>query len=178
MFFSNPDSQLVLADFLRKSRVISFDDSGKNSRLDLTRKIVEFIQRNPEGWDEKCTFNIKYVGDQFLGRLREIAAEEGVISQKEREVDHAYVIAYRFVCEFDLFVGAGMEISIDLRSIKTAIEQNLTALDSNLQSQITYASYLMPANIIKEFIQQPDLNVFKDFNVQKNRGNPSQERVG
>ncbi|MGN6151127.1 MAG: hypothetical protein ACTHOH_03845 [Lysobacteraceae bacterium] len=167
MFFSNPDNQTVLLDFARTARTLSFNDSGKNIRLELLKKIVQFILHKPEEWDEKCSFNIKNIGEQFLSRLRNMAYEEGVVLEEGKELDHAYVCAYRFVCEYDLFVGAGKELSIDLRSVKASIEQNLIPLEDNLRSQIVYASYLMPASIVKDLLQQPDLKFFKDFSVKK-----------
>lgn len=167
MFFSNPDNQEVLLDFARKTRALSFKDSDKNIRLELLKKIVQFILHSPAEWDEKCAFNIKNIGEQFLSRLRNMAYEEGAALEEGRDLDHAYVCAYRFVCEYDLFVGAGKELSIELRSVKASIEQNLISLEDNFRSQITYASYLMPASIVKDFLQQPDLNFFKDFSIKK-----------
>jgi len=161
VFFGNEDNAKVLAGFLRKAEAAHIDDKTRQSRLSISREIIGYIYKSPEGWDDRCTFNIKHIGDQFLQWLRDFD------STKPSHIDHIYSLAYRFLCEFDFLVGAGKELSIELRSIKNKIQQDTDEIDDDLRSQIIYASYVMPANIAKDFINDANIGVFKDFEAKK-----------
>ena len=161
MFFENKDNAKVLAGFLRKAEAAHIDDKSHQSRLSISREIIGYIYKSPEGWDDRCTFNIKHIGDQFLQWLRDFD------STKPSHIDHIYSMAYRFLCEFDFLVGAGKELSIELRSIKNKIQQDADEIDDDVRSQIIYASYVMPANIAKDFINDANIGVFKDFEAKK-----------
>lgn len=161
MFFGNEDNAQILAEFLRKSGAAHIEDKKRAVRLSLAREIVNYIYKSPEGWDERCTFNIKHIGGQFL---------KGLINfdpQKAADIDHIYSMAYRFVCEFDFLVGAGRELGMELRSIKNKMQHDITEMDDDVKSQMIYASYIMPANIAKDFINDADIGIFKSFEQRK-----------
>jgi len=63
-------------------------------------------------------------------------------------------MAYRFLCEFDFLVGAGKVLSMELKSIKDKIQHDTGEMDDDVKSQIIYASYVMLANIAKDFINE------------------------
>lgn len=161
MFFENKDNAKVLAKFLRKAEAAHIDDDSRQSRLSIAREIIGYIYKSPEGWDDRCTFNIKHIGDQFLQSLRSFD------STKISHIDHIYSMAYRFLCEFDFLVGAGKELSRELSSIKNKIQHDTNEIDDDVRSQIIYASYVMPANIAKNFINDANIGVFKDFESKK-----------
>ena len=161
MFFGNEDNAQILAEFLRKSGSAHIEDEIRAVRLSLSREIVNYIHKSPEGWDERCTFNIKHIGDRFLNWLTRFDP------QKEADIDHIYSMAYRFVCEFDFLVGAGRELGMELQSIKNKMQQDLAEMDDDLKSQMIYASYIMPANIAKDFINDANIGVFKIFEQRK-----------
>jgi hypothetical protein len=161
MFFGSEENTKVLAEFLRKSGAAHIDDESRLIRLSLSREIIGYIYKSPEGWDERCSFNIKHVGDRFLQLLI------GFNSEKLSDIDYIYSMSYRFVCEFDFLVGPGKELSMDLRSIKNKIQHDSAEMDDDVRSQIIYASYVMLANIAKEFINDANIGVFKDFEQKK-----------
>jgi hypothetical protein len=161
VFFGNEDNAKVLAGFLRKAEGAHIDDKSRQSRLSISREIIGYIYKSPEGWDDRCTFNIKHIGDQFLQWLRDFD------STKPSHIDNIYSMAYRFLCEFDFLVGAGKELSTELQSLKNKIQQDADELDDDVRSQIIYASYVMPANIAKDFINDANIGVFKDFETKK-----------
>lgn len=161
MFFGNEENAKVLARFLRKAEAAHIEDESRLSRLSISREIIGHIYKSPDGWDDRCSFNIKHIGDQFLQWLRDFD------SAKPRDIDHIYSMAYRFLCEFDFLVGAGKELSMELRSIKNKIQNDTGEMEDNVRSQIIYASYVMPANIAKDFINDANIGVFKDFEAKK-----------
>ncbi|UCX05009.1 hypothetical protein [Shewanella glacialimarina] len=161
MFFGNKDNAQILAEFLRKSGAAHIDNEVRAVRLSLARDIINYIYKSPEGWDERCTFNIKHIGDQFLKWLMNFDPQKGV------DIDHIYSMSYRFVCEFDFLVGAGQELGMELRSIKTKMQDDIAEMDDDVKSQMIYASYIMPANIAKDFINDANIGVFKNFEQRK-----------
>ncbi len=161
MFFKNEDNAMVLAGFLRKAESAHIEDETRQSRLSISREIIGYIHKSPEGWDDRCSFNIKNIGDQFLQWLRDFDPT------KPSHIDQIYIMSYRFVCEFDFLVGAGKELGMDLRFIKNNIQSDIGEMDDNVRSQIIYASYVMPANIAKDFINDANIGVFKDFEAKK-----------
>lgn len=162
MFFADEDNAKVLGEFLRKAAAAHINDTARHTRLAVSREIIGYIYKSPEEWDKRCSYNIKHIGGQFLNWLRDFNPE------KPTDIDYIYSIAYRFLCEFDFLVGAGQELSIELRSIKNKIQIDNNEMDSDIRSQIVYASFVMPANIAKEFINDSNIGVFRDFEQKKN----------
>lgn len=161
MFFGKEENSKVLATFLRKSEATHIADEIREKRLKISQTIIKFIHKNPEGWDERCTFNIKHIGDQYIEWLRNSEPLSNT------DIDNIYSMSYRFLCEFDFLVGSGKELSMELRSIKRQVESDSSEIDEDVRSQIIYASYVMPANIAKEFINDSNIGVFKDFEHKK-----------
>lgn len=161
MFFGNEDNAKILAEFLRKSGAAHVDDDARSVRLSLAREIIGYIYKSPEEWDDRCSFNVKHIGNQFLQSLR------GFKPGKPTDIDYIYSMSYRFVCEFDFLVGPGKELGMELRSIKNKIQLDNAEMDDDVRSQIIYASYIMPANIAKEFINDANIGIFKNFEQRK-----------
>lgn len=161
MFFADEKNAKVLGSFLRKAEAAHITDEPRKIRLNLARQIIGYIYKSPDGWDERCGFNIKHIGEQFLQWLREFDPT------KSADIDHIYCMSYRFLCEFDFLVGSGRELSIELRSIKSQIQHDNAEMDGEVHSQIIYASFVMPANIAKEFINDANIGVFRDFEIKK-----------
>jgi hypothetical protein len=161
MFFGDENNAQVLGKFLRKAEAAHVEEDARAKRLSISREIIGYIYKAPEGWDERCTFNIKYVGNQFLQWLRDFDPA------KKDHIDHIYSMAYRFLCEFDFLVGPGKELGIELRRIKGQIESDVAEMDGDVRSQIIYSSYVMPANIAKEFINDGNFANFREFETKK-----------
>ncbi len=161
MFFANEENRKVLADFLHVAELMSIADEVRKERLHSTGIIVDSIRKSPEDWDERCSFNIEHIGDSFLGDLKNFNAS------KPDSIDLLYIMSYRFLCEFDFFMGAGKELTWELRQIKNAIQYGGAEMNDLERSQIIYASYVMPANIIKDFLNNPNVAAFKDFEQKK-----------
>ena len=161
MFFANEENRKVLAAFIRVAEPMSIADEVRKKRLDSTRIIVDFIRKSPEDWDERCSFNIEHIGDSFLGDLRSFNAS------KPDSIDLLYIMSYRFLCEFDFFMGAGKELTWELSEIKNAIQYGGAEMNDLERSDLIYASYVMPANIVKDFLNNPNVGAFKDFEQKK-----------
>jgi len=161
MFFAEENNLKYIGAFIRKAESSHIEDETKAKRLSIVKELVGYIHKSPESWDERCAFNIKHIGDHFLNSLRNF--DPSNLS----EIDQIYCMSYRFLCEFDFLVGAGKEISFELSAIKNRIQQDAAQIDDDARSQIIYASYVMPANIAKEFLNDSNIGVFRDFEVKK-----------
>lgn len=161
MFFKNEANAKVLASFLSKAETAHIEDEAKAVRLSISREIIGYIYKSPDSWDERCTFNIKHIGDQYLPMLRDFD------QSKLTDIDDIYSMSYRFLCEFDFLVGQGKELGRELQSLKNRIQHDSGEMDGDVRSQIIYASYVMPANIAKDFINDPNIGVFKNFEQKK-----------
>jgi len=71
VFIENENNAKILAGFFRKAEAAYIDDESRQSRLSISREIIGYIYKSPEGWDDRCSFNIKNIGDQFLQLLRD-----------------------------------------------------------------------------------------------------------
>lgn len=161
MFFQEPSNSQLLINFIRKSKGLEMPDEVTKYRLNRTIAIIEEIHESPEEWDNRCTFNIESVGRQFLQTMGNFN------SSNTEKILRLYVIAYRFLCEFD-FVDPDLRgISMELTGIKKAIEEDADNLDGEIKSQIVFASYMMPATILKRYINDKKIVAFGEFNEKK-----------
>jgi len=170
MFFTEDHNSKALGSFLRKAEAAHLDDEVRVGRLLICKEIISYIYKSPEEWDKRCTFNIKHIGDQFIKWLNDFDPAKPV------DIDHIYSMSYRFLCEFDFLVGAGKELGIELRSIKNKIQHDTDEMDDDVRSQIVYASFVMPANIAKEFINDANIGVFRDFESKKTEAETLNEK--
>jgi hypothetical protein len=129
--------------------------------MSVLKKLIGYVYKSPKSWDEKCTFNIKHIGDTFIQMLSEFN-EHNLI-----DIDDIYVFSYRFLCEFDFLIGPEKQLNMELDSIKKKIQHDDGEMDEDLKSNMIYASYFMPANIAKSFINDANIGVFKSFEQKK-----------
>ncbi|WP_290496532.1 hypothetical protein [Alcanivorax sp.] len=155
-FFVQENRKTALENFLRKSSVV-LEGENENFMLEISREIVGAMVSDLRAWDDRCEFNIEHVGQRFFGYLDDFD------SGNEKVIEKIFVFCYRFLCEFDFFVGPGKEMSMDLRSIKDRIQYQTELLSESVRSQVVYASYIMPANMIKQFVNHHDINSFRGF---------------
>lgn len=159
------DNLKVLSTFLRKAETVHLEDEPRQKQLELSIKIISYMQRLPEDWDRRCSYNLEHMGDRYLDYIRDFDPTN--IETINSNIDHLYTISYRFLCEFDFLIGAGQELGTDLDAIKYKILNDDSA-NENVRSSIIYASYAMPADIVKKFINDSNIGVFKDFEDTKN----------
>ena len=99
MFFVIEDNMKVLDGFLRKTKTVHVDNKKGKKRLDKCKRIIGYIHKSPEDWDDRCAFNIKQNGNRFLQALRTFNQAE------KRDIDNVHTISYKFLCEFNFFSG-------------------------------------------------------------------------
>jgi hypothetical protein len=155
MFFADENRRKVIRTFLESVQEKKDDLRGK--RLSIAKKILESINAEPQEWDNRCGFNISHIGDQFLSFLRDFDGS------RTDHIDRIYCTCYRFLCEFDFMIGSGQQLGFDLADIKKQIINDMADMDEMNRSQIIYASYVMPANIMKELLTRTEIDNFVSF---------------
>lgn len=162
MFFDDKDSAKILGSFLNKSNDAyqRIENESAKKRLSLSMKIIQYIYSSPKDWDDKCTFNRNHIGQNFLEELHEFDSSKSTPTY----INPIYVSSYRFLCEF-VFLSDGQPFS-ELSILKEQFQLNVDELDPDIRSQMIYASYVMPANIVQDYLNNPDIKAFKDFENQ------------
>ncbi|MUK43701.1 hypothetical protein GNP61_19320 [Aliivibrio fischeri] len=158
MFFQSELNLKALNSFMNRTEHLSLPNEMFQTRLAHSREIIDSINKNPKEWDSRCGFNIKHIGERFIDSLRNFSTEED-----SKQINHIYTKAFRFLCEFDFLVGTERELNSDLLSVKSAIINEAIANDSEVKSQIIYASYMMPANILKDHLNNRNITAVTDF---------------
>jgi len=162
VFFSREDTRRDLKDFLRRIRLSEQTDDHVSRLLDVCRETISAMESDPEAWDERCSFNIDHIGKPFLEALRDFDYS------KPRIIERLYIFCYRFICEFDFFVGPGSQMSMNLLSLKEKVQDNPGWLSEPMRYQIFQSSYLMPVNMLKSFVNNEGVLAFKNFVQTKN----------
>lgn len=160
MFFSADSSLDALNSFIKEAELCAPVAAKIKDRLDKSVLIAKYIRKDPDLWSEKCTFNIDWVGPSFIIELANFNSG----SWNQDAINSIYTTCYRFLCEYELFLGNEHELYRDLKLIKTQIQDDALKLDSDVSSQIIYASYEMPADLIKSFIRDKGIDNFSKFN--------------
>ncbi|ELV8719437.1 TPA: hypothetical protein NKZ82_004714 [Vibrio parahaemolyticus] len=162
MFFKSEQNLRVLNDFMNRTEHFSFPNEILQMRLENSREIIGSIAKSPEGWDKRCDFNIHHLGERFIDALRSFStSDEGKV-----QINSIYTKAFRFLCEFDFLIGPDLELNFELESVKTAIVNDAINNDSEVRSQIIYAAYMMPANIVKRHINNKNLVAVSEFTAK------------
>lgn len=111
-------------------------------------------------FDEHCGVNIEWIGNSYVQRIDEVVRNEDTAGLPDRLLD-VFTSSYRFLCEFD-FARQG-DLSIELRRMKNFVHDNLDQFSGNHKSQLVFASYEMPALVLKQHLFSPKLDAFKSF---------------
>ena len=156
MFFEGKDVNNLIKSFLNKVEHVEVEDAIVNQRLTAVKRVLKIIQKNPSVWDEKCKVNIKHIGSSFVESLSNFD------HRKHSHIEGIYCITYYFLCEFEFFLGEDMQLGFDLEEIKRQVFSDIDNLEGSAKSRIIYASYLMPANLAKDYINSSHISAFRD----------------
>ncbi len=163
MFFEKEMNVTTIANFIKFGRAANIKKSIIGQRLSISIEILSEILRNPKTWDRKCQFNIEYIGDQFINLLGNFNPNNFT----ESSLGDIYTHCYRFLCEYDLKSKYGEEPNQRLNEARTNIQNDMVGNDDvDTRSQLVYASYIMPAHIVNEYLSSPEIELFKNFNSQ------------
>ncbi len=161
MFFEKEDNAKVISSFIQKVESLNIGGDAMATRLKLSKEIIKYIEKSPDEWDKKCQFNIENVGDKFVDNLRSFT------QTGQGNINNIYIMSYRFLCEFDIFTGGETQLNAELSDIKYKIQSDNAQTDVDIRPSIHYVSYAMPLNILKKFINDPNIGAFQKFEQKK-----------
>lgn len=159
-FFANESNRNTLRSLLSKLPVSSHQKTP--DLLPHLKQILQVIVNNSAHFDQKCQTNIKWIGAAFISRAQNYE-EEG--KDAEQQLSDIFAWAYRFLCELEFSMPE--DLSLELRLVKSFVDENINSFTESLKRQLIYASYLMPAQIARELLHHPDLASMRDFNTQQ-----------
>ncbi|PKH06418.1 hypothetical protein [Moritella sp. Urea-trap-13] len=169
MFFSNEQNKTIIVQFIQRVEHIEINDEIASNRLKSTLVILNHMVTLPMIWDEKCKFNIKHIGDQLIGRLRTFTKNESNL------INDIYIILYRFLRELDLSSYLHVDLEHAQRYMESELIYDSDDASHSFNSQMIYASYMMPINIFKECLNNPKLSYFENFESTADRANKLKE---
>ena len=163
---NNNETIILMKRFVEQSQSYVCSDDAKQFLLESSVSIVSRMIKDAKLWEGLCTFNIENVGSQLLQRIRDF-------DFSDEEIEHIFVICYRFACEFDFSGGNSYEIDSLLRDI----DNRSVSLSGRLNGQITYARYTMPVAITKRVLNDPAIELFRNFPEISERAKDQQKKL-
>lgn len=173
-FFALPENQKTLNDFellLERKDVLP---TPQPDFLPVLSVFIRVLVGNPAVFDKHCGINIQWIGKGYMQRISEVVANGDTADLPERLVD-VFTASYRFLCELD-FARQG-DLSIELRRMQNFVHANLDQFSGNHKSQLVYASYEMPAQVLKQHLFSPKLDAFKSFEEKANKAEVQQQKL-
>lgn len=158
-FFSKEENQAILRRFgLALQSVQAIEPSAPDVREPL-KEFFSILVQNTNAFDQHCTANIEWIGKRFLGQL--VSFSETKLENQTSALVSIFTSAYRFLCELEF--SQPDDLSFELRSIKTFVDENLEKFVGTERQQLVYANYVMPVSVTKKLIHSPALAEFQSF---------------
>ena len=156
-FFAAPENLETLRGSSRILR--SFIALDQTKILKPLVSIIELMIANSSKFDEYCTANIAWIGDQFMLELREFGdMPDDKISEA---IKSTFTSAFRFLCELEFTQPA--EPSMEVRKIGTFVDENFELFTGTHRQQITFARYSMPVQVARRLLNDPAIGEFRKF---------------
>lgn len=122
--------------------------------------VLSEISSSPKYWDENCKFSIENIGDSLLKRLPNSTSTE----KSELNIGSIYVLCARLVLELDFNTNISQNFGYGeiLSEIRDNLESNHHSQE--IKSQLTYAMYHMPSQILKHMLLDEKIHSIKEYN--------------
>lgn len=157
-FFRAPEN---LAALTRLSSLLRGAPSKPEGEFDVAPSLLQILQvmlAHPAAFDELCTSNIGWIGQSFMGAVVEVGAGKPSIQDTLPDL---FALAYRFICELEMSQEG--DLSFELRTVKSFVENNLLSFAEIPRRQLVYAHYLMPASIARNLLHHPNVADARGF---------------
>lgn len=158
-FFQKDHIREILKEFVRRLKGVPKGESLSSQVVGYLSSVVFIIEANAKSFDELCQFNIKLIGLRFVESLERFDPEK---DSEIVELPGIFVSAVRFVCELGLVMPEDLARNLGL-ALRFA-DENIGKFSEHLKSELVYARYLMPADVLKRFLHHQDIGELKKFN--------------
>ncbi len=150
-FFTDPANLQVITEFKRMLDVGMQDERPVPDVVGPLGRILHGMVGARARFDASCRFNIDWIGEQFIASLREYPRLPP--DQRQQRLIDLFTMAYRFYREFEM--SAPDMWSHEGTFLRNFVEDNLGRFAENERSQLVYAAYMMPADVLKHLLHAP-----------------------
>lgn len=147
LFFSKEELKAQIARVV--VALIDVEIRNEHSRfvIDSVKTILTAMKGNGETFDKYCQFNVEWIGDSFRTAISGFSSGKDDTYSKLHDI---FSMAYRFLCELDLMMPG--DLNFDLRKIRSSVGGYIDGFADEFKSQIVYANYVMPSNVLKRLL--------------------------
>lgn len=158
-FFCKEENQVILNRFLVRLQSFQYVQSPNPDVIGQLKIFFSILIQKSFIFDKYCTANIEWIGNQFIDSIKKC-------DLTDPESDFYYIstiftMSYRFVCELEFSNQDGL--IFELSNIKNFVLQNQDKFSTSEQSQLIYANYQMPMNIVRRMLHSKEIQNFMDF---------------
>ncbi|QFQ10777.1 hypothetical protein [Enterobacter sichuanensis] len=163
-FFETPKIQQLLQKYIIEMESLAVSNEFENERNHLIKNALDMFLKEPEQWDEKAAFNIKFIGEAISNEL-----EDKLLSFYSLNL--LFTSCFRIVIEPSTFTTMVNSPSDTIRKIKDFGIYRYNEFDERSKGQIDYALREMPIVIVREAFKDGDISTYNDFlkNVRSSR---------
>lgn len=161
--FSTPSSVDACREAKRNLLGCSPESTHHEFLIKSVATIIGDIAEHPQIYDLQCQSNIEWIGDRFLRAIHEL----GTAVPKLESIEHIFAFAFRFLCERDF--NADIDPLSPTYRIRHETYKKISDFSTDIQSQIIYAGYSMPSEIVKKLIRHPNTKSILDFSENSSK---------
>ena len=145
--------------FLTIAEAIEPTEPSPDERLlIIARVLIQYIVTDPNEWDQHCPFNIKWVGESFIRKVRDFRDYD------QDAVNEICVMLYRFSKEFEFSLPPNVSLESLIKDALSTLETIiLGANKTTVQSNLVYAAYIMPSRLAHEAVRHPRFDEASKF---------------
>ncbi len=165
-FFIEHRTSEVLRDAIAKLTRHHADDASQKKLIEHLTPVLRMMLNNAAAFDEHCSQNIEWIGGYFLQELANLQSPEPNAHQDQNDafnysLERIFSTTFRFVKELQFSVPG--ELSIELNRFVNYANDHFRFFSEDTKQDLSYANYVMPAQIIKQMLHSAEIKSFLDF---------------
>lgn len=150
-FFDNPENLHVLTEFKRMLDVMVMDFELEPDVTGPLKRILQMMISSRKQFDRHCRRNIGWIGDGFISALQGYAQKAP--DMRQQALTDLFTMAYRFLREFEISHDGFRDSTTGF--VMNFVDTNLQKFSESDRSQLVYAAYMMPADILQNLLHAP-----------------------
>lgn len=175
VFFAKQDNKSVIQGLYNEISIL-LKQARESDRADFCLEFVGAALHGmgsyPEEYDDRCRFNIMYIGETLIRLMKTFRRESSY------EIQQLFSCCYRFVIEFQ--ASGVSQISPDLLALVHKVHENENLYDLDTKMTIRYAEHQMLMEVLKRYIYHPNMPALQSLdetfkNVAQQRAEASAE---
>lgn len=159
VFFNDPSNLRTLSNFKNALDMLPEHEGAELHVVNPLLIIIHSMISSRQEYDKHCQVNINWIGNGFISEMQNFLS--GSKKNKDEALISIFTSAYRFLCELEFSIQSGL--SAQLSSVKNFVAENFDNFGRLDKSQLIFAEYFMPARILKNMINSPEILEIKSF---------------